>query len=303
MTAGVSAYALWGVFPLIFHQLRGVNPVEVISHRIIWSAVVVSLVLVVRRDRGAIDLVRTDRAKVFRLAGAGAFLAVNWGVYVWAVQHDRVLEGALGYYINPLITVALGVGLLGEHLRRAQVLALALGAVAVVVLGVAYGRPPWIALILAATFAVYAFSKRTIPVGAATSLAVETLSLTPFAIGYLIITEVQGTAAFGHSSLGRNVLLISLGAITAVPLLLFGAAATRIPLSMIGLLQYLTPTLQLLCGVVLLGEGLPPARLAGFVIVWIALAILAADALRNARSTNISVDEGAHGPDPVVAAG
>lgn len=282
--AGASAYALWGVFPLVFHQLQSVGAGEILVHRILWSFVAVVVALaVVRRDRRWFARVRARPGALARLMAAALLLSTNWLVYIWAVNHDHVLEGALGYYINPLITVALGIVLLKERLGRAQVVALAFGAASVVVLGVAYGRVPWIALTLAVSFAGYGFLKKAVPVGAAVSLAVETAVLAPAAAVALVVYEVRGDAAFGHGSVGRDALLLSLGVVTAVPLLLFAVAATRIPLTLLGLLQYLTPTLQLLCGVLVLDEAMPPSRLAGFVLVWIGLVVLAADAVARAR--------------------
>jgi chloramphenicol-sensitive protein RarD len=277
--AGVAAYSLWGLFPLVFHLLRSVAPGEVLIHRIVWSFVVVVGLLALRRERHWFRAVRARRGALPRLTLAALLIATNWLVYIWAVNNDHVVEAALGYYINPLITVALGVAVLGEHLRRSQLVALAFGAAAVAVLTVAYGRVPWIALVLACSFGGYGFLKKAVPVGAVTSLAIETLVLLPPALVGLVVLQATGDGAFLHGSVGRDVLLISLGVVTAVPLLLFGTAATRIPLSLLGLLQYLTPTLQLLCGVLVFHEPMPPARLAGFVLVWVALAVLAADAL------------------------
>jgi chloramphenicol-sensitive protein RarD len=185
--------------------------------------------------------------------------------------------------VNPLITVALGIVVLGERLRRPQVVALAFGAASVAVLTVAYGRVPWIALVLACSFAAYGFLKKSVAVPATTSLAVETALASPVALVGLLVLEARGDAAFLHGSVGRDALLAGLGIVTAVPLVLFGTAARRIPLSLLGLLQYLTPTGQLLCGVLLLDEDLPPERFAGFVLVWVALMVLTADALRDGR--------------------
>ena len=283
--AGVAAYSLWGVFPLVFRLLDSVAPTEVLVHRIVWSLCVVLVLLAVRRERHWFRAVRSLPGALPRLALAALLIAVNWGVYIWAVNSDHVVEAALGYYINPLITVALGVVVLGERLRRLQHVALAFGAAAVVVLTLAYGRPPWIALVLACSFGGYGYLKKSVPVGAVTSLAVETLVLAPVAATWLVLLEVTGEAAFLHGSAGRDVLLVSLGVVTAVPLLLFGTAARRIPLSLLGLLQYLTPTLQLLCGVVVFHEPLPPERLVGFVLVWVALVVLALDALGTRRRT------------------
>jgi chloramphenicol-sensitive protein RarD len=279
----VAAYSLWGVFPLVFHQLRSVGAWEILLHRVIWSFVVVTVLLLLQGDRRALAAVRGDRRALARMAAAGALIATNWLVYIWAVNHGHVVEAALGYYVNPLITVALGVVVVGEHLRRAQVAALGFGVAAVAVLTAAYGRIPWISLVLALSFAGYGFLKRGVPVGATASLAVETAVLLPVAVVGLVAMELTGDAEFGHGSAWRDVGLVGLGVVTAVPLLLFGTAARRIPLSLLGLLQYLTPTLQLVCGVAVLDESLPPERLAGFVLVWIALVVLASDALGGHR--------------------
>lgn len=281
--AGVAAYSLWGVFPLVFHLLKTVEPGEILIHRIVWSFAVVLGLLVVRRERHWFRAVRGFPGALPRLTVAAVLIATNWLVYIWAVNSGHVIEAALGYYINPLISVALGVAILGERLRRLQIVALGFGAVSVAVLTAAYGRVPWIALVLACSFGGYGFLKKSVPVGAVTSLAVETLVLLPAALVGLAVFEASGEAAFLHGSVGRDVLLVSLGVVTAVPLLLFGSAARRIPLSLLGLLQYLTPTLQLLCGVLVFDEPMPPERLAGFVLVWVALTLLAVDALSMRR--------------------
>jgi chloramphenicol-sensitive protein RarD len=281
--AGVAAYSLWGLFPLVFHQLESVDAQEILLHRVLWSLVVVALILLVRRDKRWFDHVRSRPGALPRLVVASLLIATNWLVYIWAVNHDNVVQAALGYYINPLITVALGVVVLHERLRRMQVVALVFGAAAVAVLTASYGNVPWIALTLACSFAGYGFLKKSAGVDAVPALAVETASLAPAALVWLVVLEADGSAAFLHGSSGRDVLLVSLGVVTAVPLLLFGTAANRIPLSLLGLLQYLTPTLQLLCGVVVLGEPLPPDRLAGFVLVWIALIVLTWDGMASRR--------------------
>lgn len=283
VAAGVAAYSLWGLFPLVFHQLHSVGAGEVLLHRIVWSFLVVVVALRVSGDRGWLARVRSRPGALPRLAGAALLIATNWVVYIWAVNHEHVVEAALGYYINPLLTVALGTAVLGERLRRLQLVALGFGVTAVLVLTVALGRVPWIALVLAASFAGYGFVKKQVPVGAAPSLAVETLVLLLPAVVGMVVLGASGDAAFLHGSMGRDLLLLSLGVVTSVPLLLFGAAATRIPLSQLGLLQYLTPTLQLVCGVLVFDEEMPPERLAGFVLVWVALALLAYDAVSGGR--------------------
>ncbi len=290
--AGVAAYALWGSFPLVFHQLVEVSPLEVLAHRVVWSFGFVAGLLAWRRDHRWLAILRHPSADRTRLAGAAVLISINWLLYVWAVSEANVVEAALGYYVNPLITVALGVVVLGEHLRRLQVAAVVCAAVAVVVLTVAYGRVPWIALTLACSFAGYGYLKKSIPVTAATSLAVETAVLAPFALVGAVVAEVRGTAAFGHGGAGQTALLVALGVITAVPLLLFATAARRIPLSLLGLLQYLTPTLQLVVAVLVLGEDFPPERFVGFALVWLALTLLAVDAVRAgglARRTRVEV--------------
>lgn len=289
--SGIAAYTLWGLFPLVFHQLRSVGAGEVLMHRVIWSFVVVMVLLGLRGDRHWYDQVRSRPHGLGRLAAAGVLIATNWLVYIWAVNHDHVLEAALGYYINPLITVALGVVVLGEQLRRLQVVALGFAVAAVVVLTVAYGRVPWIALILACSFAAYGFLKKAVSVDATTALAVETAVLLPFALVGMAVLLARGDAAIGQGSGGRDALLVGLGVVTAVPLLLFGTAASRIPLSLLGLLQYLTPTMQLILGVAVFHEELPPERLAGFVLVWVALILLGADALRHARRRPLPIPE------------
>lgn len=287
--AGIAAYSLWGVFPLFFRLLESVEPFEILLHRVVWSFVVVMAILAVQGDRGWLAEVRATPGATSRLAVAGVLVATNWLVYIWAVNNDHVVEGALGYYINPLLTVGLGVLVLGERLSTLQRVALAFGAASVAVLTYAYGRVPWIALTLACTFAAYGFLKKAASVGAARSLAVETSVLVPVALVGLAVVQGGGDAAFTNGSVGRDVLLVGLGVVTAVPLLLFGTAARRIPLSLLGLLQYLTPTLQLVCGVLVFGEEMPPARLAGFVLVWIALAVLAFDAVGRSRREQAEV--------------
>ena len=291
--AGVAAYSLWGLFPLVFHQLRSVSATEILLHRVVWSFVVVGLLLMARRDRRWFEAVRETPHGLRNLAAAAVLIATNWLVYIWAVNHDHVIEAALGYYINPLITVALGVWVLGEHLRRVQLVALGFGGAAVAVLTAAYGRVPWIALVLACSFAGYGFLKKAVGVEATTSLAVETAALLPAALVGMAVLQAKGDAAFLDGTFGRDALLVSLGVVTAVPLLLFATAASRIPLSLLGLLQYLTPTMQLLCGVIVFHEPMPAERLVGFALVWIALVLLATDALRTTRRR---VDE----PVPVV---
>lgn len=281
--AGFAAYGLWGVFPLVFRLLDDVSAVEILFHRIAWSLAVVLGVLAVQRRLPALAALVRHRRSLRLLALAAVFISINWLTYIWAVNNDHVVDAALGYYVNPLLTVALGVLVLGERLRPAQKVALGFGAASVLVLTVANGRVPWIALVLAASFAAYGYLKKDAGAAALTSLAIETAVLAPVAVIGLSAFAVQGELSFTNGSVWRDLLLAALGVVTAVPLLLFATAATRIPLSMLGLLQYVTPTMQLICGVVILDEDLPPERLAGFVLVWVALTVLATDAVRSER--------------------
>jgi len=282
---GAAAYALWGVFPLYFHLLLPAGAVEIVLHRVVWSLAVCLLLVAVLRDTGWVrTLLRAPRS-LLALAVAATVIAVNWGVYVYAVNSGHVVEAALGYFVNPLVTVLAGVVVLHERLRRLQWAAVALGLVAVVVLTLDYGRPPWIALVLAVSFATYGLMKNKVGVGlgALASLTSETVLLAPFAVAGLVWLGLSGSGTFTQQPPGHALLLVSTGLATAGPLLLFAAAARRVPLTTIGLLQFMTPVLQLLCGVLLLGEDVPPSRWVGFGIVWLALVLLSVDSVRTAR--------------------
>jgi chloramphenicol-sensitive protein RarD len=282
---GISAYFLWGTFPLYFRLLRLSGPIEIVLHRITWSALLCGGLVAVCRNWTGVRAVLTDRGKALLLAAAATILSVNWGVYVYAVNSDHVIESSLGYYINPLVSVLLGVLVLGERLRPLQWTAVALGGVAVAVLTVDYGRLPWIALVLAISFGTYGLCKNRIggSVGALDSLTVETLFLVPFAAAAVVWVELTGRGHFTASPPWQGLLLMTAGIVTVVPLLLFAAAARRVPLSTMGLLQYVTPTLQLLIAVLLFGEHMPASRWAGFALVWGALVLLTADMLRPHR--------------------
>jgi len=281
--AGFAAYGLWGVFPLVFRLLEEVSALEILFHRIAWSLVVVLAILVVQGRLRELGALFRHRRSLRLLAFAAVCISVNWLTYIWAVNSGHVVDAALGYYVNPLLTVALGVVALHERLRPAQKVALGFGATAVVVLTVAGGRVPWVALVLAASFAAYGYLKKDADAAAIPSLAVETAVLTPVALVGLAAFALGGELSFTNGSGWRDLLLAALGVVTAVPLLLFATAATRIPLSLLGLLQYVTPTMQLVCGVVILDEDLPAERVVGFALVWVALTVLAADAVRSER--------------------
>ncbi len=281
----VAAFGLWGAFPLYFRLLDRAGALEIVGQRIAWSLVVCVVLVLLLRKRQALWSVLTDRRLLVRVGIAAVVVCVNWLLYVYAVNSGQVVEASLGYFISPLVSVLLGVLFLGERLRRVQWAAAAVGAVAVLVLTVDYGHLPIIALSLAASFGVYGLVKNKVgsKVDALTGLAIETLLLLPVAVGVLVWLGAQGRVTFTEFGATHALLLMSLGVVTVVPLLMFSAAARRIPLSRIGLLQYLTPSLQLLCGLVFLGEDMPPARWAGFALVWLALAILSFDGVRSSR--------------------
>lgn len=279
---GISAYALWGIFPLYWPLLRPAKAVEILAHRVTWSLLFVAVLLV--RSGGLAKLRKLEKAKIRTLAAASCFIALNWGVYIWAVNHGHVLETSLGYFINPLVTMLLGVVVMREHLRRPQWIAIGLAGIAVTVLTIDYGQPPWIAIALALSFGAYGLLKKRAGVAAVEGLAVETALLFVPAVGYLATLEGNGTGVFGHGSWTTSALLASSGIVTAIPLLLFAGSANRIPLSVIGPLQYISPTLQFLCGVIAFHEAMPASRWVGFLLVWCALAIFAGDGVMRARN-------------------
>ncbi|WP_067829965.1 EamA family transporter RarD [Nocardia inohanensis] len=283
---GVGAYLCWGLFPAFFGLLAFASAGEVLAERILWTLVVALALLAVS---GRIGELRRIDGRTWRLAFvASAALSMNWGVYVYGVISHQVVECALGYFINPLVTVAFGVLIFRERLRRIQWAALGLGAAAVVVLTVDYGRPPWIALILACSFATYGLVKKVIKLDALPGLAAEGLAAAPFALIAVIAFAVTGNATFG-SSASHTALLMSAGPVTLVPLLLFALAAQRVPLSTMGILQYLTPALQLTWGVAVVHESMPASRWAGFALIWLALGVFTFDAVRRSRRAQVPV--------------
>ncbi|MFD0362472.1 EamA family transporter RarD [Nocardia sp. GCM10030253] len=279
---GAGAFFIWGLFPAFFGLLAFASPAEVVAQRILWTLV---LVVVVLMATGRLREMRGVDAKTWRLAAvASAALSLNWGVYVFGVTSGHVVECALGYFVNPLVTVAFGVLIFRERLARAQWAALGLGAVAVAVLTVDYGRPPVIALALACSFATYGLVKKVIALDALRGIAAEGMVAAPFALAFVVVSAVAGDSEFG-SGAGHTALMMSTGPVTLVPLLLFAVAAQRVPLSTMGLLQYLTPALQMAWGIAVAHEPMPASRWAGFALIWAALAIFTTDALRRARNS------------------
>lgn len=275
------AYLMWGVFPLFFPLLEPSTPVEIIGHRIVWTAVF--MVLVVMLTRKWKEVKQCTAQEWMLVALAGVLVAVNWLVYVWSVNNGHVAEAALGYFINPLVSVLLGVIFLGESLSRLQAASVALAGIAVLVLTFVGGNFPFLALSLAFSFGFYGLVKKRIRLSATASLTAETLVVLPVALGYLLYLEAQGVGTFGHISVSHSLLLMSAGLVTALPLIFFGMATKVIPLSTIGIMQYLTPTIQMLMAVFLFEEQLEPVRWLGFVIIWISVALYIADVVLTRR--------------------
>jgi chloramphenicol-sensitive protein RarD len=282
---GIGAYALWGLFPLFWPLLEPAAAPEVLAHRVLWSLALMCLLLRVTRGWSAVRAVTPSQVR--RLAVASVLLACNWGLYIYGVNSGQVVETSLGYFINPLVSVALGVLVLGERLRPVQQVAIGFAVAAVAVLTVENGRPPYIALGLAFSFGTYGLLKKQADVGALASLSIETAVTGPLAALYLLGLAAAGTGTFTGHGPDHALLLMSSGVVTAVPLLLFGAAATRVPLVTLGVLQYLAPTLQLLVGVEVRHEPFGTARLVGFGLVWVALAVFSADLVRHHRRVRV----------------
>ncbi|MET9886423.1 EamA family transporter RarD [Streptomyces sp. NPDC006430] len=297
---GFGAYGMWGLVPLFWPLLKPSGAVEILAHRMVWSLAVVGMALLAMRRWGWIRELLSQPRKLGLTALAASVISVNWGLYIWAVNNGAVVEASLGYFINPLVTIAIGVLVLGERLRRAQWAAVGIGLAAVLVLAIGYGRPPWISLVLAFSFAAYGLIKKKLNMGGVESLAAETVLLFLPALGYLLWLGAQGRSSFATEGLGHSALLAATGLVTAIPLVCFGAAAIRVPLSTLGLLQYMAPLFQFGLGVLYFHEAMPAERWAGFSLVWAALAVLTWDALRTARQSRARL-EAARTAAPVTA--
>ena len=279
MLAVVGAFAIWGALPLYLRPLRGIAALTIMSHRLVWCCVVVSAWQLTRGRFGAVLAALGDRGTRLRLVGSALLISTNWLVYVWAVGAGHVIDSSLGYFINPLVNVLLGVLVLGERLNRIQWAAVACAGAGVAWLTAQTGTVPWIALALALSFGGYGLIRKVVAVDAVSGLAAETLLLTPFALGWLAWAHLHGDGAFGGAPGGLKAWLVAGGLVTAVPLALFAFGARRIRYSTVGLVQYIGPTLQLLLGVFLFGETFAPVRAVGFGMIWTGLAIYAGDSL------------------------
>jgi chloramphenicol-sensitive protein RarD len=285
--AAILAYTLWGILPVYWKALQAVPSLEILAHRTVWSLLFVLLLLAVRRQWAWLQRLRREPRMLLRFAASACLLGGNWFTYIWAVNSGHVVDSSLGYFINPLLSVLLGVLFLGERLRLWQGLAIGLALVGVLFLTVAYGAFPWIALALAGTFGIYGLLRKTASLGSLEGLALETALLSIPTLAYLVLLESAGRGAFVHAGLGTSVLLVGAGVITAFPLLLFGYAARNVTLATVGILQYIAPTLQFLLGVLVYAEPFSQTRLIGFGAIWVALAIYSAEGLVAERKRRV----------------
>jgi chloramphenicol-sensitive protein RarD len=283
LAATTAAFVIWGLFPIYLHPLYEVSAIQVVAHRVTWSCLFILTWLVARGELGRLTATVTSPALLGRLTVTALLVSCNWLVYVWSVTHEHIVDTSLGYYINPLMNVVLGVFVLKERLNRAQWVAVALASAAVLYLAILAGRPPWIALTLAVSFSLYGLLRKVISVDALPGLATETLVLLPLALAYLVWCQASGTGALTNSGPAIAALLVGSGLVTAVPLFLFAYGARALPYSTVGVLQYIAPSLQLVCGVYLFHESFGATRAAGFALIWLALLIYAADGLWRTR--------------------
>lgn len=285
MVQGFTANALWGIFPVYWPLMLPASAFEILAHRFAMSFVMLAGITTVRRG-WAEFVAYLRRGKTFwKMLIPSLLIAINWGMYIWAVNNGYVLEASLGYFIIPVVSMVLGMVFFRERLRPLQWLAFGIAVFAILWLTVDLGRPPWIGLVTSLTFGLYGATKKAFQADSLHSLTIETAWMTPIAIGYMVWLEIQGEAAFLHSGVTHSLLMISTGLATSIPLLLFGGAATRIPLTMVGVLQYIGPILQFALGVFVIREPLEPSRLIGFAIVWVALMFFTLDALNHARQS------------------
>jgi chloramphenicol-sensitive protein RarD len=286
---GIAAYGLWGGFPLYWPLLEPAGAIEILAHRVLWSLVTMGLlVLLLRRTTQFRALLRSRRT--FLLLALAAFtITFNWATYIYGVNNNRVVETSLGYFINPLVTVLMGVLILGETLRSLQWVAMGVATLAVVVLTLDYGRLPWVALVLAFSFGTYGLAKKSANVGAVESLTLETTLIAPFAAAYVGLLMATGHSNFASHGAGHALMLSSAGIVTAIPLICFGAAAIRVSMVTLGLLQYLAPILQFGLGVLYFHEDMPAGRWVGFVLVWVALVMFTVEATTHHRRRQIEL--------------
>jgi chloramphenicol-sensitive protein RarD len=277
---GFSSYTLWGLFPLYWPLLQPATPLEMVSHRAVWSLVICIIALAIMHQLKSTFALMLSPGVFWKFVLAAIFISANWLAYIWAVNNEQIVEASLGYYMQPILLVLLGIFVFKEELRKIQWVAFIVAAIGVIILTIDYGRPPWISFVLAFSWSSYSFVKKKINLGSLQGLAIETFIASFFYGAYLIWLGEQGKGQFGNG-LGLTALLIGAGVVTAVPLLLFNGATTRIPFTMIGLLQYLTPTIQFMLAVFLRHEPMPAGRWIGFVFIWVALVALGYDLIKS----------------------
>ncbi len=284
---GLTAYLLWGLFPLYWKLLDSSGALELLAHRILWAMLTIVGLMLVRHRFGQVRALLAEPRRRWPLVAAAVLISVNWGGYIWGVNNGRVVETSLGYFITPLFTVLLGVIFLKERLRVAQWIALGVAFVAVAALTIENGRPPWLAIVLTFSFGFYGLAKKRAGAGAIEGMAVETATIAPIALAALVVLALHGDSTVTHQGPGYLVLVLLTGPLTAVPLLLFGAAATRIPMTTLGLLNYVAPIMQFIIGILVFHEQMSTMRWAGFGLVWLALTIFTWDSLARRRALRL----------------
>jgi chloramphenicol-sensitive protein RarD len=287
LLAALGAYGLWGLLPIFFKLLHAVTPVEVVAQRVIWSLALILGVLVARRSAGALIATLRDRRLLLPLTASALFIAVNWLVYIWAVNGGHVVAASLGYFLNPLVNVALGVLVLKERLRRGQAIAIGIAALGVAIMAAAALTTLWISVTLAVSFAFYGLIRKLTPVAPMVGLGAETLILTPLALAYLFWLSAHGGISLGKDAY-LTTLLVTSGALTTMPLILFAMAAQRLPMAMLGLTQYVAPSIQFFCGVFLFDEKLTHGQMLSFALIWLGLILFATDSVAAARRSRLA---------------
>jgi len=282
MLAGVlsagCAFLMWGVFPLYLKTLKAIPPLEILSHRVFWSFIMLALILTLRHQWGWITSIKKNPRITAAFIASASMLAINWVVYIWSINHDRIVDASLGYFIAPLFNVLFGV-MLGERLRLWQWISVGLAATGVAWLTISAGQLPWIGLTLAFTFGLYGLLRKTASLGALEGLTLETLVMLPLSALFLLLPESGSSHAFVNAGINTSLLLIAAGPVTAIPLLLFAYGARRIPLSLVGILQYIGPTIQLLLGIYLYNEAFSPTKFIGYGLIWCALGLYSIESL------------------------
>lgn len=288
IAAALVAYGVWGLLPIYFGYLHDVNPVEVVAQRILWSMLLIGVLFILRSELPALGAVLRNRRAMLALCASATFIGINWLTYVWAVQSGHVLGASLGYFLNPLINVLLGVLVLGEKLRRGQWISVLVAAAGVALMAMAALDTLWVSVLLAVSFALYGLVRKVTPVPAMAGLGAETIILAPLALFWMIALAPAGSLAFGQDA-GTTALLVMTGVVTTVPLVLFAVAAQRLPLATLGLMQFLAPTLQFVTGIFFFGETLNHGQMLSFGLIWIGLILFAADGFTAARRSRVAV--------------